>query len=45
MIYLKKVTRKLNKYIENKNGRNYKKLKANILKNISSNVSKNTKSY
>jgi len=26
MIYLKKVTRKLDKYIEDKNGRKYKKL-------------------
>ena len=27
MIYLKKVTRKFNKYIGDKNGRKYKKLK------------------
>ena len=33
MIYLKKVTRKMNKYIEVKSGRKYKKLKANILIN------------
>ena len=35
--YLKRITRKLNKYIEDKNGRKYKKLKANILKNVNSN--------
>jgi len=36
MIYLKKVTRKMNKYIENKNERKYKNLEAktNVLKNI-----------
>ena len=39
MIYFKKVTRKINKYIENKNARTYKKsearsqkLEANVLK-------------
>ena len=36
----------LDKYIEDKNGRKYKKLEAGVLKNItSSNVSKNVKSY
>ena len=34
MIYLKKVIKKLDKYIDNKNGRKYKKLEINILKNI-----------
>ena len=34
MIYLKKIIKKLDKYIENKNGRKYKKLEINILKNI-----------
>ena len=37
MIYLKRITMKLNKYIQDKNRRKYKKLKANILKNIISN--------
>lgn len=46
MIYLKRVTRKLDKYIEDKMKENIKKLEANILKNITSNsVSKNTRSY
>jgi len=39
MIYLKDVTKKLNKYIKNKNKRKYKKLE------ISVRVSKNVKSY
>ena len=33
IIYLKKITEKLNKYIKNKNERKYKKLETNILKN------------
>jgi len=36
MIYLKRVTKKLDKYIDDKNGRKYKKLEANILKNARS---------
>jgi len=34
MIYLKRVTRKLNKYIEDKNKRKYKKLKDNVSKTL-----------
>ena len=34
MIYLKKIIRKMNKYIKNKNERKYQKLKVCILKNI-----------
>ena len=34
MIYLKKIRRKMNKYIKDKSRRKYKKLKTNILKNI-----------
>ena len=46
MIYLKWVIRKLNKYIKDKNRKNYKKLEASILKNSTlSSVSKNTRSY
>ena len=33
MIYLKNIIRKMNKYIENKSERKYKKLEVNILKN------------
>ena len=44
MTYLKKKTRKINKYIKNKNKRKNKKLKINILKNTTlNNVSKNIK--
>ena len=32
MIYLKKITKKMNKYFKDKNERKYKKLKINILK-------------
>ena len=36
----------MNKYINDKSERKYKKLEANILKNVTlSNVSKNVKSY
>jgi len=46
MIYLKKIIRKMNKYIKNKNERKYKKLEVNILKNYTLNsISKNTKRY
>ena len=46
MIYLKKVTRKMNKYIKDKSERYIKKLEANVSKNDnSSNVSKNARSY
>ena len=46
MIYFKKISYKFDKYIKNKNKRKYKKLEANILKNVTlSNVSKNVKSY
>ena len=46
MIYLKKITRKLDKYIKNKNKKKYKKLEVNLLKFFtSSNVSNNLKSY
>ena len=34
IIYFKKITRKMNKYINNKSETKYKKLKASILKNI-----------
>jgi len=34
MIYLKIITRKLNKYIKNKNERKYKKLETMILKHF-----------
>jgi len=34
MIYLKKIIRKLNKYIKDKNEKKYKNLKAIVLKNI-----------
>ena len=34
MIYFIKVTRKINKYIENKSGRKYKKSKTSVLKNV-----------
>ena len=43
MIYLKMIIRKFGQYIEDQNGRKYKKLKNNILKNATSNkISKNT---
>ena len=46
MIYLKKIIRKLNKCIDDKNERKYKKLKVNVLKNItSSNILKNIRRY
>ena len=46
MIYLKMVTKKLDKYIEDKNERKYKNLEVNVLKNTTSrNVLKNIKSY
>jgi len=48
MIYLKMVTTKMNKYIEDKSERKYKKLEdsVRVLKNItSSSVSKNTRTY
>ena len=35
-MYLKMIIRKLDKYIEKKNGRKYKKLETNILKNTTS---------
>ena len=31
MIYLKKITRKINKYIQDKNEKKYKKLEASVL--------------
>ena len=34
MIYLKRITRKLNKYIDDKNRRKYKKLKTNVKKKV-----------
>ena len=34
IIYIKKVTRKINKYIQGKSEKKYKKLEINILKNI-----------
>ena len=45
IIYLKMIIRKLDKYIEKKNGRKYKKLETSILKNVtSSHILKNTRS-
>jgi len=40
MVYLKNITRKMNKYIVGKSGRKYKKLKVNILK-----ILKDTRNY
>ena len=34
MVYLKKIIKKFDKYIKDKNERKYKKLETNILKNI-----------
>jgi len=45
MIHLKKIITKFNKCIKYKNERKYKKLKINILKNITSSVLKNIKNY
>ena len=46
MICLKKVSKKFDKYIKDKKGRKYKKLKASVLKNtIWSSVLKNVRSY
>ena len=46
MIYLKMITRKLDKYIENKNERKFQNLKVSILKLItSSSVLKNNRRY
>jgi len=43
---LKRITTKLDKYIEDKKERKYKKVKASILKNITSNnISKKIKNY
>jgi len=36
MIYLKNVIKKLNKYIDDKNIKKYKKIEVSILKNITS---------
>jgi len=44
MIYLKRITKKLNKYIEDKNIKNEKELEISILKNVISNdISKKLK--
>lgn len=46
IVYLKKVTKNLDKYIEDKNEKKYKKLEARVLKcAASSSISKNVKNY
>ena len=46
IIYFKKITRKMNKYIKDKSEKKYKKLEISIFKNdTSSTISKNIKNH